>query len=194
VHAPFRAYRDDLALNWLIPNGLPFDTQRNVFSRLPKNDFGAGGAHHHLWLAFYRPPRTRLTDLQLSHTVSPDGFRFGLFLGERARGLFEPARRRLAEQPAEALPILKALLADGFVLGVGRGRAVETLTAPLDDMPAALARADRFFVERRLSRDALQALGPGLVAHALGTLGALWPLYRWLDAAADDAAEAPRSA
>ena len=82
VEAPFKQYRDDLALNWVIPNGLPFETEKGVFSRILKNDFGAGGAHHHLWMAFYRTGRTRLTDLQLSHAVYPDGFRWALYAGD----------------------------------------------------------------------------------------------------------------
>ena len=80
VTAPFKRYRDDLAVNWVLPNGLPFETEKNVFSRILKNDFGRGGSHSHLWMAFYRPPRKRLTDIQLSHAVYPDAFRWGLYV------------------------------------------------------------------------------------------------------------------
>ncbi len=88
VHEPFGRYRDDLALNWVIPNRLPFETEKGVFSRILKNDFGAGGSHFHLWMAFYRPPRKRLTDVQLSHAVYPDKCTVGLYVGAYAQGLF----------------------------------------------------------------------------------------------------------
>src|SRR5690554_4854342 len=78
VQEPFARYRDELVLRWVIPNQLPLETEKGVFSRLPKNDFGAGGAHHHLWMSFYRPGHRRLTDVQRSHSLYPGGFDFGL--------------------------------------------------------------------------------------------------------------------
>ena len=39
ITEPFKRYRDDLALNWVIPNALPFETEKNVFSRILKNIF-----------------------------------------------------------------------------------------------------------------------------------------------------------
>ena len=103
VTDPFKRYRDDLALGWVLPNGLPFETEKNVFSRLLKNDFGAGGCHHHQWMAFYRPPRRRLTDVQLSHSLYPDGFAFGLYVGEYAKGLFPHVKAQMQEEPERAL-------------------------------------------------------------------------------------------
>ena len=34
LKAPFRRYRDDLVVNWVLPNRLDFETERYVFSRL----------------------------------------------------------------------------------------------------------------------------------------------------------------
>ena len=116
VTAPFKRYRDDLAVNWVLPNGLPFETERNVFSRILKNDFGRGGSHSHLWMSFYRRPRKRLTDVQLSHAIHADAFRWGLYIGDYAKGLFGPARRRLVEEPEVSLPILNALIDRGYRL------------------------------------------------------------------------------
>ena len=77
ITEPFKRFRDDLVVNWVLPNRLDFETEKNVFSRLLKNDFGAGGCHHHLWMAFYRPGRRRLTDVQLAPCITPDGFTMG---------------------------------------------------------------------------------------------------------------------
>ena len=187
VAAPFKRYRDDLAVNWVIPNGLPFETERNVFSRILKNDFGKGGSHSHLWMSFYRPPRKRLTDLQLSHAVYADGFRWGLYVGEYARGLFGPARQRLAEDP-EALPVLNALLARGYRLAfapyVTKPEGHPEFTEPLEAVPEGLGRAKGIWVMRKISREQAEALGPGLVGAAIDAQEELWPLYRFLAEAA----------
>ena len=183
VTAPFKRYRDDLALNWVIPNGLPFETERNVFSRILKNDFGRGGSHSHLWMSFYRRPRKRLTDLQLSHAVYPDGFRWGLYVGDYARGLFGPARGRLATD-SDALPVLNALLGRGYRLAfaphVTKPEGHPEFADPLDAVPDGLDRAKGIWVMRKIGREEAEALGPDLVAAAIDAQEELWPLYRFL--------------
>jgi len=188
VQGPFSRYRDDLVINWVLPNGLPFETERNVFSRILKNDFGAGGSHHHLWMAFYRPPRTRLTDLQLSHAVYPDKCTVGLYVGAYARGLFQPARDRMVAEEGEALRLLNALIARGyrfsFAPHVTRPEGRPEFDAPLDALPEGLRRAQGIWVRRAFPRADVLAWGPQLVARALEEQAALWPLYRfWAEAA-----------
>lgn len=187
VEAPFKRYRDDLALNWVIPNGLPFETEKGVFSRLLKNDFGAGGSHHHLWMAFYREGRTRLTDLQLSHAVYPDGFRWSLYAGDYSRDVFRAARERTVDDPATALALLNPLLDRGYRLAfaphVTKPEGYPEVSAPLDALPDGLARARGIWLTRRIPRAHLLALGPDLVSAAIDAQLELWPLYRfWVDA------------
>ena len=188
VSAPFKRYRDDLAVNWVLPNGLPFETERNVFSRILKNDFGAGGSHSHLWMAFYRPPRKRLTDIQLSHAVYPDAFRWGLYVGDYAKGLFGAARGRMIEDEAGALAVLNPLLAGGYRLAfarhVSKPDGHPEFSESLDALPEGFSRAKGIWVQKRIPRAEVQALGPGLVARAIDEQERLWPLYRfWTDAA-----------
>ncbi|MFN3596506.1 MAG: hypothetical protein ACK41D_04475 [Rubricoccaceae bacterium] len=185
VTAPFKRYRDDLAVNWVLPNGLPFETERGVFSRILKNDFGAGGSHHHLWMAFYRPPLKRLTDAQLSHGVYPDGFAFSLYVGAYAGALFRAARQRMLDEAPRALALLNPLLSEGFHFAfaphVTKPEGRPTFSAPLARLPAGVARAGGLWVRHKLPRETVQRLGPGLVGYALGVQEALWPLYRfWL--------------
>ena len=188
VTAPFKRYRDDLAVNWVLANGLPFETERNVFSRILKNDFGRGGSHSHLWMAFYRPPRKRLTDIQLSHAVYPDAFRWGLYVGDYAKGLFRAARDRMIEDEAGALAVLNPLLDGGYRLAfaghVTKPDGHPEVDAPIDALPAGLARAKGIWVQHRIPRDEVQRLGPGLVGRAIDEQERLWPLYRfWAEAA-----------
>ncbi|NNF58014.1 MAG: hypothetical protein HKN04_07205 [Rhodothermaceae bacterium] len=186
VQEPFKRYRDDLVVNWVLPNRLPFETEKNVFSRILKNDFGAGGAHHHLWMAFYRPPRKRLVDIQLSHALYPDQFACGLYVGAYAKGLFPAARERMRTD--EALRLLNDLIRRGYVFRFAprvRGREADPrFDAPLEAMPPELGKAQGIWVRRAFSREQVLAWGPELVRHALTAQADLWPLYRfWLEAA-----------
>jgi hypothetical protein len=183
VQEPFARYRDDLVLNWVIPNALPFETEKNVFSRILKNDFGAGGSHHHLWMAFYRPPRTRLTDFQLAHAIYPDRCTVSLYAGEYARGLFESARARMLAEEDDALRLLNALIRRGyrfsFAPHVTKPEGLPAFDAPLKRLPEGFRRAKGIWVRRAFSREDVLAWGPGLVARALEEEAALWPLYRF---------------
>lgn len=181
ISAPFKRYRDDLVVNWVFPNGLPFETERNVFGRILKNDFGAGGSHHHLWMSFYRPHRTRLTDVQLSHGVYPDGFRFGLFLGDRAKGLFGPAKRRMADESKRTAQLVAPLAEKGYGVEVRKGSAPKrALDASSDDFAPELQRASHIWVSSRLSRDEVLSLGPKLVARGIDAAEELMPLYSFI--------------
>ncbi len=183
VTEPFKVYRDDLVLNWVIPNRLPFETEKNVFSRLLKNDFGAGGCHHHLWMAFYSPPRRRLTDVQLSHGLYPDGFAFGLYVGEYAKGLFREAKARMLDQPKRTLALINDLVGHGYTFTyaptVTRQQVSPTFAEPLASLPDDLAQAKGLWIRRTLSRDAVLAAGPNLVRHAIDAQAELWSLYQW---------------
>ena len=191
VTAPFKRYRDDLAVNWVLPNGLPFETERNVFSRILKNDFGRGGSHSHLWMSFYRPGRKRLTDVQLSHAVHPDAFRWGIYAGEYAGDLFRAVRARMEAEPQATLDLLNALVGRGYRLAfaphVTKPEGHPEHDEPLDALPDGLLKAKGIWLMRRISRAEAQALGPDLVGAAIDAQEELWPLYRfWTGAGGGD--------
>lgn len=178
--APFKRYRDDLVVNFVLPNHLAWETERGVFSRLLKNDFGAGGSHHHLWMAFYRPGLRRLTDLQLSHSIDPEGFTVGLYVGDYARGLLRQARARTVGARRSFEKIVGPLLEDEhrFACYVKGQVWPATNPAALAALPSeVLARADGLWVGRTIPRAAVLHWGAALVGHALDVLMALWPLY-----------------
>jgi hypothetical protein len=187
VQEPFARYRDDLVVHWVLPNQLPFETERGVFSRLPKNDFGTGGAHHHLWMAFYRPPRRRLTDLQLSHGLHPEGFALGLYLGAYAGDAFRAARARMLAESGEALGLLNELMGSGYAFSYSTHVAKQTddptFAEALDAVPAGLARANGIWLRKMIPNQDVIAMGSDLVATSIAAMNELWPLYRWLDGA-----------
>lgn len=181
---PFRRYRDDLVVNWVLPNRLDFETERHVFSRLLKNDFGAGGCHDHLWMAFYRPETRRLEDVQITHRVSPDGFAVGIYVGAYATDLLAQAKRRIEAAPATYLDLINPFLGQGdwrFYThrGSGSNETQTVFTEPLDTIPQSVEGADGIYVRHYLSRQETLDLGPALVDQALDLVFDVWPIYRF---------------
>ena len=181
---PFRRYRDDLVVNWVLPNRLGFETERYVFSRLLKNDFGAGGCHDNLWMSFYRPETRRLEDVQITHRVSPDGFAVGLYVGAHATDLLAQAKRRIDDAPGTYLDLVNPLLErDHWRFsthrGSGEGKHETRVQAPLEAVPDAVEGAEGIHVRHSISRADTLALGPALVDCALERVLDVWPLYRF---------------
>jgi hypothetical protein len=181
---PFRRYRDDLVVNWVLPNQLGFETEKYVFSRLLKNDFGAGGCHDNLWMSFYRPETRRLEDVQITHRVSPDGFAVGVYVGAYATGLLSQAQSRIEDTPDTYLNLVNPLLAqDDWRLsthrGSGNSKTQDVVTEPLDAVPESVQKADGIHVRHYLSRSETLDLGPCLVDHALDLVLDVWPIYRF---------------
>ena len=187
IQAPFKRYRDDLVVNWVLPNRLDFETEKNVFARILKNDFGAGGSHHHLWMAFYRPGRKRLTDVQISHGISPEGFTVGLFAGEYAKGIFREAKGRIEGEPERFLGLVNALLEKGAwrffsYSGAGKSQVRDVSDAPLAALPERIGKAKALWLRTVLPREQVLAWEGNLVRHALAVVQDLWPLYRFVAA------------
>lgn len=182
---PFKQYRDDLVVNWVLPNTLDLETERNVFSRLLKNDFGAGGCHHHLWLSFYRPHLRRLTDVQLAHSIHPHGFKVGLFLGDNARRELQAVKERIKLSPNKFLDPVNALLeGSGWQLSYYDGYGEKTRRAshsePLAEIPEALFKARGIWIRTHFSKDNVLDWRGALVEHAVSAVWDLWPLYIYL--------------
>jgi hypothetical protein len=181
---PFRRYRDDLVVNWVLPNRLNLETERHVFSRLLKNDFGAGGCHDHLWMSFYRPETRRLEDVQITHRVSPDGFAVGVYVGAYADDLLRQAKERIQGAPATYLDLVNPLLErDDWRFythrGSGQNETETVFPDPLDTVPYSVDGADGIYVRHYLSREETLDLGPKLVDRALDLVFAVWPIYRF---------------
>lgn len=184
IKDPFKRYRNDLVVNWVLPNRLDLETEKYVFSRLLKNDFGAGGCHDNLWMAFYRPHTKRLKDVQVSHRISPDGFDVGLYVGSYGTDVLEQAQDRIEERPNGFLDRLSPLLRSkqwtfGWHKGSGENARRPTFEAPLEAVSDDLLRADGLWLRHRVPRPEVLNRGPDLVPYALDRVIDLWPLYRF---------------
>ena len=181
---PFRQYRDDIVVNWVLPSRLDLETERHVFSRLLKNDFGAGGCHDNLWMSFYRPETKRLKDVQVSHSISPDGFDIGIYVGSYATDLLDRAVERIRHAPDTFLDLTNPLLeqeewrfyAHG---GSGEGKWKTTWRDPLSSVPDAVDQANGIWVRRRISREKVLELQSDLVREGLDAVLDVWPIYRF---------------
>ena len=187
IQQPFKRYRDDLVVNWVLPNRLDFETEKNVFARILKNDFGAGGSHSHLWMAFYRPGRKRLTDVQISHGISPEGFTIGLFVGEYAKDVFRKAKKRVEAEPERFLGLVNERLEEGAwrlsaYSGAGKSRVQNVHDEPLAALPERMDKAKALWLRTVLPREKVLAWEGTLVQHALEEVRTLWPLYRFVAA------------
>lgn len=184
ITEPFKRFRDDLAVNWVLPNRLDFETEKNVFSRLLKNDFGAGGCHAHLWMSFYRTGRRRLTDAQLAPCITPEGFTTGLFVGAYMKDLLKQAKHNIAADPGRFLelvnPLLQVKIKFAYYERVGKQQRRIVFTEPLDALPDSLHKAEGLWLRRYLCRDDVLTLQGDLVGWTLETFGVLWPVYRLL--------------
>lgn len=183
IQAPFRLYRDDVVAGFVLPNHLDLETERNVFSRILKNDFGRGGTHHHYWMSFYRPGRSRLRDLQFIHSLHPDTFRIGISASTVGASMLRHVKKRIAAEPAAfANLVLPAIASTGAMLRLTVG--AETLT--IDDLPTLsdwlpqLQKATAIRLMRAIPKQEVLELEAGLVGVALDVVRDLWPVYHFL--------------
>ncbi len=178
VQEPFRRLRDDLVVNWVLPSALALETERNVFSRFLKNDFGAGGCYAHYWMAFYRQGRRRLADVQLIVSLHADGLRVGVYAGEPARAVWRAVRTHLLEVGMGVLDPLIPLLHIKIYPRKGTTRLVRTADE-LHRLPELLRGAEGIWAGRTLSRAAVLAWGAEIVPWIWETWQLAWPLYRF---------------
>jgi len=177
VHEPFREFRDDLVVAYVLPNRLPMETERNVFSRFLKNDFGAGASHSHLWLSFYRIGRTRLKDVQLASSISPDGFAVGLHVAPRMGAVQRSFYERNRARPDHFADMVAGLQSRHFSI------SLSGVVLPEGETRAALRSmrvSDRVSVRAMLPAGEVVQVRGRLIMWALAQTQLLWPLYRYV--------------
>jgi len=178
VQEPFRRLRDDLVVNWVLPSALALETERNVFSRFLKNDFGVGGCHAHYWMAFYRQGRRRLADVQLIVSLHFDGLRVGVYAGEPARAVWRAVRAHLPEAGVSVLESIIPLLQIKIYPRKGEACSIGG-EDDLQRLSVLLRGAEGIWAGRSLSRTAVLRQGPEVVDWILETWRLAWPLYRF---------------
>lgn len=191
IQEPFKRYRDDLVVNWVLPNRIDLETEKNVFSRFLKNDFGAGGCHHHFWMSFYRPGRRRLKDVQLAHSLWPEALYIVAYVGNPVPNLFKKVRRSILRNREDFLGSVNPLLQTAhatFSVSFGSTREGAIITEPLEELPEGFEKSKEVAVSLAVPRDEVIELGPRIIDAAMASIEKLWPVYRFfLQATTSDA-------
>lgn len=190
IQEPFKRYRDDLVVNWVLPNRIDLETEKNVFSRLLKNDFGAGGCHHHYWMSFYRPGRSRLRDIQLAHSLWPEALYITAYVGKPVPDLFMEVQQRILQQQEDFLEVVNPLLQTkpaSLRITYDHADRRRIITDPIVRLPERFEKAKELALRLAISRDEVVEAGPRLIELAIDSVIALWPVYRFfLEASAND--------
>jgi 5-methylcytosine-specific restriction enzyme B len=82
VEEPFKAFMRALAERLPPMAKDRLETEKNIFSRIPKNDYGQGGAWAHYWGAFYPKSGQRTADAQLFAYINASELSIGFYIGE----------------------------------------------------------------------------------------------------------------
>jgi hypothetical protein len=101
------------------------ETEKGLFSRILKNDYGQGGAWDFYWGAFYPRQSKRTDDAQLYASISKDALRFGFSTGARGE---TPRERFWQGIQANRSTLTDTLMArfDGYALAYGQRAAPES--------------------------------------------------------------------
>lgn len=84
------------------------ETKSKIFSRIPKNDFGRGGAWDYYWGAFYPKGGKRIEDAQLSIWINRERFEYGFYIGKYG----SEQRKKFLKNCKENFEILESTLKD----------------------------------------------------------------------------------
>jgi 5-methylcytosine-specific restriction protein B len=94
------------------------ETEKNIFSRIPKNDYGQGGAWDYYWGALYPKSGKRVEDAQLFLWIGHDRMRAGFYIGDYGNTARERFSKNCTTHHEELRRLLGKMLSDDrFVFG-----------------------------------------------------------------------------
>lgn len=154
------------------------ETEKRIFGRILKNDFGQGGAWPYVWGALYPKGGKRTTDAQLFVFLDAEGLSFGFWVGESAS---DCRQRFLAKAPAQSAQLLGLIGSAGSIPGLRFGEGPKAHGNPslngtdwLADLKAHGIRAAVFLT----SEEVLATEESALVQRIASTFQALYPLFQ----------------
>ena len=158
------------------------ETEKRIFSRIPKNDWGRGGAWDFYWGAFYPKGGKRIEDAQLFVFMHGRHLDFGFYIGEYG----SEQRSRFAAGCSQHLEPLKGMLKeplsqDGLSFGERETTDEDTLGLAVPDIKWDdwLTQVDQVGIRAgvTLSRDEVLALpADELVGKIADVFNELFPL------------------
>jgi hypothetical protein len=110
VEQPFQRLLRHVTEGFPTPILQLMETEKRLFGRFTKNDFGQGGAWPFYWGAFYPKGSKRSQDAQLSMWVDADFLEFGFYIGEYGSA----QRKRFERNCKQHQSALRLILADAL--------------------------------------------------------------------------------
>lgn len=132
---PFKAVMNAVADT--LPDDMKdaLETERRVFAKIPKNDWGKGGAWDFYWAAFYPKGGSRIRDAQLAMWINHNILKIGFFLGQYSKGSLNRFANNVGANRERLAPILDASLGSNHFVFVHRD---ERVVEKLDESPCSL--------------------------------------------------------
>lgn len=120
LEVPFQQLFRAVAAQLPAPITSAMETDRRVFGRILKNDYGQGGAWSFYWGAFYPKGGKRIEDAQLSMWINHQYFEVGFYIGEYGSTQRQRFARNCQEHHATLIDLLRESLSDERLLRGGR--------------------------------------------------------------------------
>ena len=126
MEEPFRRLVRETAHRLPAPiNGL-METEKGVFAKILKNDWGRGGAWDYYWGAFYPKGGKRIRDAQLSTWINRDQLEFGFFIGHYGSDQRQRFLQNCSQYREELVDLLGPTMGEDFVYGDDKGWAPDS--------------------------------------------------------------------
>ncbi len=117
LEKPFQSFLRHIADDLPEAMRASLETEKNLFSRIPKNDYGRGGAWPYYWGALYPKGGHRTRDAQLFIYVDDQTLNYGFYVGEYGAEARERFLRNVRQHRTEIEPILQKTLDRSFGFG-----------------------------------------------------------------------------
>jgi 5-methylcytosine-specific restriction protein B len=122
LEEPFKRLLLSVASELPTPMIDELETEKGLFSKILKNDFGRGGAWDHYWGALYPKGQKRIAGAQLLLWVNRNGLQWGFYVGEYA----DEATQSILAQFRRRREALRAILREHleeerFIFGAKHG-------------------------------------------------------------------------
>lgn len=116
VEEPFQRVMGEVAQKLPVEILAIMETERRIFARFTKNDFGQGGAWSHYWGAFYPKGSKRSQDAQLSIWLNYQLFEYGFYIGDYGSTQRQRFMRNCANLRRPVEKIMEELFEDVSVM------------------------------------------------------------------------------
>jgi 5-methylcytosine-specific restriction protein B len=116
VEGPIRSLFEEVARR--LPPAIKdvMETEKRIFAKIAKNDFGRGGAWDYYWGAFYPKGGKRTEDAQLSIWINRDLLEFGFYVGKYGSEQQKRFFRNCKENREAITELLRDYVDDGSML------------------------------------------------------------------------------